>query len=429
MATSSRRMRAVQYDKYGGGAQALKHVEVPIPTPKKGEVLIKMEAGSINQVDWKFQKGVARPFMPNKFPFIPVYDLAGEVVELGRGVSSFKVGDKVIAINFPGGGGLAEYAVAQASRTTPRPPEVSAAVGACLPIAAVTALVALRTAGTSSIRRCHKYGRAWQLLSQIAPDSLFSVAERYPSYENEAQSVRNFCNRFHLWARAMATSSRRMRAVQYDKYGGGAQALKHVEVPIPTPKKGEVLIKMEAGSINQVDWKFQKGVARPFMPNKFPFIPVYDLAGEVVELGRGVSSFKVGDKVIAINFPGRGAAEPLGGGGTTPWCTARRWRGLPWSAFAPVLADAGVVVDLTPGAAAFATALRQRVTFSRKRLVPLFVSPTKEDMELVAGMVAEGKLRAVIESRHPLSRAEEGWARSMAGHATGKIIVEMGDEQ
>jgi NADPH:quinone reductase-like Zn-dependent oxidoreductase len=64
-----------------------------------------------------------------------------------------------------------------------------------------------------------------------------------------------------------------MRAVQYDKYGGGAQALKHVEVPIPTPKKGEVLIKMEAGSINQVDWKFQKGVARPFMPNKFPFIP------------------------------------------------------------------------------------------------------------------------------------------------------------
>jgi NADPH:quinone reductase-like Zn-dependent oxidoreductase len=32
---------------------------------------------------------------------------------------------------------------------------------------------------------------------------------------------------------------------------------------------------------------------------------VYDLAGEVVELGRGVSSFKVGDKVIAINFPVR----------------------------------------------------------------------------------------------------------------------------
>jgi NADPH:quinone reductase-like Zn-dependent oxidoreductase len=36
------------------------HVEVPIPSPKKGEVLVRMEATSINQVDWKFQKGVAR---------------------------------------------------------------------------------------------------------------------------------------------------------------------------------------------------------------------------------------------------------------------------------------------------------------------------------------------------------------------------------
>jgi chloroplastic oxoene reductase len=45
-------------------------VEVPIPSPKKGEVLIRMEATSINQVDWRFQKGVAWPVMPRKFPFI-----------------------------------------------------------------------------------------------------------------------------------------------------------------------------------------------------------------------------------------------------------------------------------------------------------------------------------------------------------------------
>jgi NADPH-dependent curcumin reductase CurA len=46
------------------------HVEVPIPSPKKGEVLIRMEATSINAVDWKFQNGIARPFMPRRFPFI-----------------------------------------------------------------------------------------------------------------------------------------------------------------------------------------------------------------------------------------------------------------------------------------------------------------------------------------------------------------------
>ncbi|CAL5087506.1 unnamed protein product [Urochloa decumbens] len=108
-----------------------------------------MEATSINQVDWKFQKGVARPVMPRKFPFVSGFDLAGEIVELGAGVSEFKPGDKVIAFNFPKGGGLAEYAVASASLTVARPPEVSAAQGACLPIAAVAALRSLQTAGVT----------------------------------------------------------------------------------------------------------------------------------------------------------------------------------------------------------------------------------------------------------------------------------------
>ncbi|VAI19352.1 unnamed protein product [Triticum turgidum subsp. durum] len=118
-----RTMRAVQYDKYGGGAEGLKHVEVPVPSPKKGEVLLKMEAASINPIDWKIQKGMLRPFLPGKFPFTPVGDLAGEVVELGSGVTNFKPGDKVISISFPSGGGLAEYAVAPASLTVARPPE------------------------------------------------------------------------------------------------------------------------------------------------------------------------------------------------------------------------------------------------------------------------------------------------------------------
>ena len=46
------------------------HVEVPIPSPKKGEVLIRMEATSINVADLRFQNGIARPFLPRRFPFI-----------------------------------------------------------------------------------------------------------------------------------------------------------------------------------------------------------------------------------------------------------------------------------------------------------------------------------------------------------------------
>jgi NADPH:quinone reductase-like Zn-dependent oxidoreductase len=63
--------------------------------------------------------------------------------------------------------------------------------------------------------------------------------------------------------------------------------------------------------------------------------------------------------------------------------------------------------------------------FSKKRLVPLIESPKKQDMDALMGLVVQGKIRAVVDSRYPLSRAHEGWAKSMSGHATGKIIVDM----
>lgn len=49
----------------------LQHVEVPIPTPIRNEVLVKLEAASLNPVDWKIQKGQLRPLFPLNFPLIP----------------------------------------------------------------------------------------------------------------------------------------------------------------------------------------------------------------------------------------------------------------------------------------------------------------------------------------------------------------------
>ncbi|KAM3237749.1 hypothetical protein P3L10_012779 [Capsicum annuum] len=137
-------MHAVQYDSYGGGAAELKHVEVPVPTPKKDEVLLKLEATSINPIDWKIQKGMLHPLLCPKFPFIPTTDVGGEVVEVGSNVKNFKSGDKVLAmLNTQNGGGLSEYVVAKESLTVTRPVEVSAAEGAGLLIAGLTALQAL----------------------------------------------------------------------------------------------------------------------------------------------------------------------------------------------------------------------------------------------------------------------------------------------
>ncbi|XP_028796495.1 quinone-oxidoreductase homolog, chloroplastic-like, partial [Neltuma alba] len=91
-----------------------------------------------------------------------------------------------------------------------------------------------------------------------------------------------------------------MHAVRYHGYGGGPSALKHDQAPIPNPNKDEVLIKVEASSINPFDWKVQKGMLWPLLPRKLPYIPGVDVAGEVIEVGSGVKRFKPGDKVVSV---------------------------------------------------------------------------------------------------------------------------------
>ncbi|ERN10089.1 hypothetical protein AMTR_s00013p00259990 [Amborella trichopoda] len=65
----------------------------------------------------------------------------------------------------------------------------------------------------------------------------------------------------------------------------------------------------------------------------------------------------------------------------------------------------------------------KKLTFSKKRLVPLLVLPKGEDLECMLGSVRDGKIKAVIDSKSPLAKAEEEWVKMMDRHATGKIIV------
>jgi len=337
MATPKKTMRALQYDKYGGGAEGLKHVEVPVPSPKKGEVLLKLEAASINPIDWKIQKGMVRPFLPRKFPFIPVGDMSGEVVELGSGVTNLKPGDKVISISFPNGGGLAEYAVAPASLTVARPPEVSAAEGASLPTAASTALQQLKAAGVSSFDGSGGSNGPRNVLVTAASGGVGHYA------------------------------------VQLAKLAG-----LHVTATCGARNLGLV---RGLGADEALDYKTPEG-ARLRSPS--------------------------GRKYDAVMH-----------------CAT----GTPWSVFAPVLAGEATVVDVTPGIAAAARSFLQKVTLAKQRLVPLLLVPRKEEMEWLADMTRQGKLRTVVDSRYPLSRAQEAWAKSIGGHATGKIVVEMGGEE
>ena len=98
--------------------------------------------------------------------------------------------------------------------------------------------------------------------------------------------------------------------------------------------------------------------------------------------------------------------------------------GIPWSTFEPNLTAKGKVVNTTPGVGTLMSVAMKKITCSKKQLIPLFTDPKKENLEYLVKLVKEGKLKPIIDSKYPLSKAEDAWAKSIDGHATGKIIVE-----
>ncbi|KAJ0969165.1 hypothetical protein J5N97_022042 [Dioscorea zingiberensis] len=323
-------MLAVRYDGYGGGVSGLKHVEIPIPSPKKDEILLKLDAVAINPIDWKIQKGMLRPLMPPKFPFIPVVDVTGEVTEVGPGVNSFKPGDKVIALlNFQTAGGLAEYAVAPAAFTVHRPPELPPAEAAGLPSAACTALQALKAAGATF---------------------------------DGTNAIKNILI-------TAASGGVGLYAVQLAK-------LANLHVTATCGSRNVELVK-SLGADEVLDYKTPDGAKL-----KSPSGKKYD---GVVHCATGIG----------------------------------------WSIFEPNLSTYGKVVDINPSLKSMLFSAVKKVTLSKKKLVTLVLSPKPDELKFIVELAKEGKIKTMIDSIHFLRNAEDAWAKSIDGHATGKIIVQI----
>jgi len=112
-----------------GGPEALVPIERPVPTPRKGELLVKVAAAGVNRPDVMQRKGLYPP--PPGAPDIPGLEISGEVVGLGEGVTRYKLGDKVCALVI--GGGYAEYCLAEEASTLPVPKGLSMIEAAALP--------------------------------------------------------------------------------------------------------------------------------------------------------------------------------------------------------------------------------------------------------------------------------------------------------
>jgi len=80
---------------------------------------------------------------------------------------------------------------------------------------------------------------------------------------------------------------------------GGPDVIRYGDLPAPTPKKGEVQVRVAAAALNPIDTYIRAGIVNMSLPK--PFIPGCDLAGTVTALGEGVKSLKVGDRVWGSN--------------------------------------------------------------------------------------------------------------------------------
>lgn len=142
-------MKAFVYREYGA-TDVLKLDHVEKPTPKDGEIVVRVRAVSLNKADLYFLKG--EPFMlrlenglqkPKRT--ILGADISGVVEAVGKNVKQYKLGDEVFAdLSSSGLGGLAEYVCAKESAFAHKPTNLSHEEAAAVPMAAVTALQSLK---------------------------------------------------------------------------------------------------------------------------------------------------------------------------------------------------------------------------------------------------------------------------------------------
>lgn len=142
-------MKAILYPTYGS-PDVLRLAEVPIPTPKEDQVLVKVHAAAANPLDWhrmradpilvRLSDGLRKP----KDPRLGA-DIAGRVEAVGAQVTEFQPGDEVFGEI--GAGGFAEYVAVAAKALTHKPTNRTFAEAAAVPVAGFTALQGLRDTG------------------------------------------------------------------------------------------------------------------------------------------------------------------------------------------------------------------------------------------------------------------------------------------
>ena len=136
-------MQAIQIQQFGGPEVLTLH-EIATPQPASDELLVRVHAAGVNPVDTGARSGRSAALTNAAPPYVPGFDVSGEIVAVGSTVSGFDIGDPVYAmLDLRRGGGYAEYALVKASEAALKPENLGFAEAAALPLVALTAWQAL----------------------------------------------------------------------------------------------------------------------------------------------------------------------------------------------------------------------------------------------------------------------------------------------
>ncbi|CAI7817054.1 unnamed protein product [Closterium sp. NIES-54] len=383
-------MAAWQYLKHGGGADALSLSDnVPVPVPCKGEVLVRVRAASINPGDWKLQSGLI-PFLPRRFPATAGFDLAGNVVAVGPGVTKYSVGDAVYGrAPFFKMGALAQYALLDQQGSARQPSSLTFETAAALPIAGLTALQAVRDYAGLPLPASKPSGEG----SGAASSGKAESSSNSPSS--------NGCS-----------SGSRARVLVANASGG----VGHVAVQLAKAAGAHVTATVGArnlafarnvlGADEVLDYNSAAG--KQLFPSSSPTSspsPVTNL-----------SKPHAAQVASSADPPGSGLYDVVID------CSPNS---LAVAAVDRVLRPEGKWVHVIPPFSVFALGLWRRFACRPKKIYNVMMENRGSDLEVVGRMVEEGKVKVVIEGTVPFEEAREAWRRSMEGHVTGKLVVRM----
>lgn len=237
--------RAVMLTK-AGGPEVLQIVELPVEAPGPGQLRVRVRAAGVGSTDLVILAGKYR-FAP-KIPFVPGYEIAGEVEAIGAGVAGFQVGDHVAALTVYGG--FAEQIVRGAEHFLPVPDAVSDRDAAAVILNYVT---------------------AWQMIHRVA-----KVESRQTALVTGASG-------------GVGTAALQLLRLAGVKTYGAASAAKHDTVS----SLGATPIDYRAGSIDRL--------TRALEPDGVDF--VFDAVGGA-NIGPCIGALRRGGTLVGFGFIG-----------------------------------------------------------------------------------------------------------------------------